>query len=227
MYDQLVDCYVDHPITNGEWNKISLEFGDGYVVTSANGIRHRVQFETGEASDDGVLFDDWYIGENNVGVEGIGGTIDKFEVANLDIDENSPRSGEIPTWVLGTLVGGVGVALLLVGCVFYRCYGKGKWCAPELNEHLDTKGDLPQAPDASDSFTGDEVRPIGVIQAGPHNANLSNKLDVNGPAPKKKGGKKKKAPGRGAPPPPPPNRTSSRGLNLGLSAAQRRDSWQI
>merc|ERR1719461_449077 len=127
LYDFMVDCYVPNPITVNEWNKISIEFNVGEIVTSANGVVHRVNMMSDEMGDFAVEFQDWYIGErtNNDGIQGLSGVIDVFEVANLEIAEDpvdsTVDSGSAPTWIWAVLIvcGVVGVCFWMF--IFYFC----------------------------------------------------------------------------------------------------------
>merc|ERR1719336_365319 len=166
----------------------------------------------------------------NTNAKGISGTIDKFEVANLDIASDQPvSSGSTPTWILALAISASTLVMCFAGFAFYRCIiKKPKWCQPELKEQLqsehETADGLPRAPTpSSEELEGVKVMPRGMIQAGPHTT-TSGRMP---PRPKKKAGNKRPPPrpmGRGAPPPPKPRGGR---LDLGQTAEERRESWRI
>lgn len=218
LFDTRVDCYVNHPIELNTWNKIAIEFSHGMIKTSANGITHTVEMETANTDDYAADFSDWYIGERNLGVTGISGTIDKFQVSNMDVPDNAPQnSGKIATWVLVTLIGGVSLALVFLGFLFYRCYGRDKavlsaYPAGATSGASDgsQEDELPSAPKKHDDEDDNTSIQMGAVKKVPSGG---------APRPPPRGGKKRS----GKAPPPP----LARGLDLGLTPEKRRESWQI
>merc|ERR1719510_1453975 len=135
MFGEFLDCYIDNgeigadqpdttrAIKVNEWNKISIEFDTGRVITTANGLKHEVEKAQDGigASNVGVQFKDWEIGalEN-----GLSGTIDKFEVANL-VPGAVPKHSR-PMWFKVTIGGLVAIFVLFVAFIAYKIKTRNK-----------------------------------------------------------------------------------------------------
>jgi len=130
------NCYVNAPLTVGEWNKLYFEIGNSQFVTGVNGMRHNRAFAEidyslteGEYSTNvaGNARTQYPIGEWEIGADanGINGVLDHF---TLTIGEASPSTGELSdsessstSVASGGTIAGVVVAVLLLLVVGVVC----------------------------------------------------------------------------------------------------------
>lgn len=112
MYGKSLDCYVANPIEVNTWNKISIEFREGEIITSANGQRHTVAMDGVRETDDiSVNFHDWTLGDSEKGISGI---VDSFQVYRPNSDASPSKS--MPVYVVVIIV------LILFLVIFFLCY---------------------------------------------------------------------------------------------------------
>jgi len=115
MYGKFLDCYVDHPIQINFWNKISIEFREGEIITSANGQWHTIAMDGVKETDDlSVNFHDWTLGDSENGISGI---IDAFQVYRPNSDASPSKS--MPVYVVVIIVI---VVLLVIFILWYFVY---------------------------------------------------------------------------------------------------------
>jgi len=123
-YGDNQECYVNTPITPGQWNKITIRFENGVMSTMANGNKHVVAFNMGQ-DDVAVDFCDWWLGDDLTGIKG---KIDNFEVLDLDEErrkeENTDDDG-MAAWEIALTVVGIVLGACCVMALFY--YG-ARYC---------------------------------------------------------------------------------------------------
>jgi len=115
MYGKFLDCYVDHPIRLNFWNKISIEFKEGEIITSANGQWHTIAMDGVKETDDiSVNFHDWTLGDSEQGISGI---IDAFQVYRPGSDASPSKSTPVYVTVIIVIV-----ILLVIFILWYFVY---------------------------------------------------------------------------------------------------------
>lgn len=119
MYGRFLDCYVDHPILLNFWNKISIEFREGEIITSANGQWHTIAMDgVSETDDISVSFQDWTLGDAERGISGV---LDAFEVYR-------PYSDAIPSKALPVYIWAI-VGVVIIGIIFFiYCFIYPRYC---------------------------------------------------------------------------------------------------
>merc|ERR1719204_517593 len=147
-YGSETQCFVNTPITADQWNKITVEFRNGILTTTANGESHTTAFQVNGPSDDmSVDFCDWWLGDEQNGIRGV---VDNIEVSNLEQTAMSTEEEEgLEAWELGAIVIGALVGLCLCLVLAYRIK-KAKGCSIEGYMRDDTRGmeGMPRPPKA-------------------------------------------------------------------------------
>jgi len=125
------NCFVDTPLTAGEWNHILFEFGNTEFYTSANGRFHERAFLTSGyevgSNTAGAVQNVFQIGEWEIGADA-GGLIGTLDHVKLSIGE---PSGGVSANIAGSssdggsaggAIAGVVVALLLIALIAGVCW---------------------------------------------------------------------------------------------------------
>jgi len=250
MYGKFLDCYVDHPIRLRFWNKISIEFREGEIITSANGQWHEIAMDGVKETDDiSVSFQDWTLGDSERGISGI---LDAFEVYRPSSGASPSKAVPVYVWAI------VGFVVLSVIFVIY-CFIYPRYCKSTKSEKASNAIEIYSAPKVSEPT----IAPSGgqtAIKRAPMNTppkpfnpprpamtppKPSGVPPLPGAVPPKPIGLPPSKPnfapprptgrtsgGRRAPPrpknlPTSGSRNSGGGLNLALSPQERRESWKV
>jgi len=125
------NCFVDTPLTAGEWNHILFEFSNTEFYTSANGRFHQRAFLTSGydvgSNTAGAVQNVFQIGEWEIGADA-GGLIGTIDHVKLSIGE---ASGPVAANTLGSsdsssnggaIAAGVIVPLLLIAIIVVLCW---------------------------------------------------------------------------------------------------------
>jgi len=123
------NCFVNAPLTAGEWNNLYFEFGNNVFVTGVGGLRHsrafnNVDYGTNTAGNTQNTFQ---IGEWEIGADdgGIIGTLDHLQVRmgeSSTTSANTVGGTSSDSGSDGAIAAGVIVPIVILGLIAVLCW---------------------------------------------------------------------------------------------------------